>query len=56
MPTVREIVRKAEANGNRFESIVYEIVASEAFRMREGLSATETETPAQQVTLQTGGL
>jgi hypothetical protein len=41
MPTVRGIVRAAAADDYRFESIVYHIVTSDAFRMREGLSATE---------------
>ena len=34
MPTVRSIVRKAEEDDYRFESIVYNIVNSNAFRMR----------------------
>ena len=34
MPTVRSIVREAEANGNRFSSIVLGIVMSDAFQMR----------------------
>jgi len=54
MPTVRAIAREANANGNRFENIVYNIVSSDAFRMREAL--TSTVTPAEQVNLQTGGL
>ncbi|MDR2212991.1 MAG: DUF1592 domain-containing protein [Pseudomonadales bacterium] len=51
MPTVRAILRAAAADDYRFESIVYHIVTSDAFRLREGLSATDA--PA---TLQTGGL
>jgi mono/diheme cytochrome c family protein len=54
MPTVRGVVRAAAEDGNRFESIVYHVVTSEAFKRREGLSANDT--PEQQVTLQTGGL
>jgi hypothetical protein len=35
MPTVREIVRRAETDDFRFESIVLGIVSSDAFRKRE---------------------
>ncbi len=35
MPTVREIVRRAEADDSRFEAIVLGIVSSDAFRKRE---------------------
>jgi hypothetical protein len=34
MPTIRAIVRKAAANGNRFSSIVTGIVDSDAFQKR----------------------
>jgi mono/diheme cytochrome c family protein len=54
MPTVRGVVRAAAKDDYRFESIVYHVVTSDAFRAREGLSATDA--PARQVTLQTGGL
>ncbi len=36
MPTVRKIAGAAAKDGNRFESIVYNIVMSNAFEMREG--------------------
>jgi hypothetical protein len=39
MPTVRRIVRHAEADEYRFESIVRGIVSSDAFRMREAEGA-----------------
>ncbi|HWK54271.1 MAG TPA: DUF1592 domain-containing protein [Hyphomicrobiales bacterium] len=51
MPLVRDIVKAAAADDYRFESIVYHIVQSPAFRLREGLSTTENA-PAKQVTLQ----
>jgi hypothetical protein len=54
MPTVRGVVRAAAKDDNRFESIVYHVVTSDAFQRREGLNAGDT--PTQQVTLQTGGL
>jgi len=48
MPLVRRIVRQVEKEGNSFESIIYNIVSSEAFRMRESLlSATEAESNQQ---------
>jgi hypothetical protein len=51
MPTIRGIVRKAEADDYRFESIVYNIVDSPAFRM-QARSVSETgETNAQQASL-----
>ncbi len=34
MPTVRRIIREAAADNNRFESIVYGVVSSDAFRKR----------------------
>jgi hypothetical protein len=37
MPTVREIVRQAEDDNYRFESLVHGIVSSDAFRKRETL-------------------
>ena len=39
MPTVREIVRRAEADDSRFEAIVLGIVSSDAFRKREALAS-----------------
>jgi hypothetical protein len=39
MTTVRRIVRHAEADEYRFESIVRGIVSSDAFRMREAEGA-----------------
>lgn len=48
MPAVRRIVRDVAREGNSFESIVYNVVNSDAFRMREGmLSANETSGPQQ---------
>ncbi len=38
MPTVRAVVRRAEADDYRFESIVTAVVSSDAFRRREGWS------------------
>jgi hypothetical protein len=35
MPVVRGIVRQAEKDNFRFESIVFGVVTSDAFRMRE---------------------
>jgi len=42
MPLVRQIVRDVAEDGNRFESIVYNIVNSDAFRMRESLTSTDS--------------
>ena len=36
MPTVRRIVRQAAADDYRFKSIVLGVIASDAFRKREG--------------------
>ena len=48
MPAVRKIVRASEQDDYRFESIVFNIVSSDAFRMRESmLSASEAEKPQQ---------
>jgi len=41
MPTVRKIVRGAEANNYRFESIVLGIISSDAFRKREVPSVSQ---------------
>jgi hypothetical protein len=41
MPTVRAIVRRAQANGNRFSSLVLGIVNSDAFAKR--LKASKDE-------------
>ena len=44
MPMIRQIVREVAKDDYRFESIVYNIVNSDAFRMRESLlSANESE-------------
>ncbi|MES2605138.1 MAG: DUF1592 domain-containing protein, partial [Pseudomonadota bacterium] len=52
MPTARKIVDTAAEEGNTFESIVYNIVMSNAFQMRESyLSATPKEEPQQQAAL-----
>ena len=40
MPTVRAIVRRAEKDDYRFESIVLGIVSSDAFRKREAAGLT----------------
>lgn len=48
MPAVRKIVRASEQDDYRFESIVFNIVSSDAFRMRESmLSASEADKPQQ---------
>jgi hypothetical protein len=48
MPAVRKIVREAENDGYRFEAIVYNIVNSDAFRMRDSLlSVNESDSPQQ---------
>jgi len=48
MPAVRKIVRASEQDDYRFESIVFNIVSSDAFRMRESmLSASQADTPQQ---------
>jgi hypothetical protein len=41
MPTVRAIVREAEKDDYRFESIVLGIVESAAFRQREAVDARQ---------------
>jgi len=48
MPTVRRIVRDVAKEGNRFESIVYNIVSSDAFRMRSGMISANEATARQQ--------
>jgi len=39
MPMIRSIVRRADATGNRFSTLVTEIVGSDAFRMRVARTA-----------------
>ena len=51
MPAVREIVDKVAEDGNRFESIVYHIVQSNAFMMREQYSSSTGEASQQQASL-----
>lgn len=51
MPTVRRIVRDAEKDDYQFASIVYNIVSSDAFRMREGISGTNEGEAIQQASL-----
>jgi hypothetical protein len=51
MPTVRKIVRDVIADGNHFESIVYNIVTSEAFLQREHYSSSSEEANDQQAAL-----
>lgn len=48
MPTVRRIIDKSIAEGSQFEDIVYNVVTSNAFLMREGqISSTEDAAPQQ---------
>lgn len=47
MPTVRGIVDEAAKGDYRFESIVYEVVTSMPFQMREYISAAEEEAQQQ---------
>lgn len=48
MPTVRRIVREAKKDDYRFASLVYHVVSSDQFRMRDGmLSANEAGNPQQ---------
>ena len=48
MPVVRKIVRASEKDDYRFKSIIFNIVTSDAFRMRDNiLSASETENSQQ---------
>jgi hypothetical protein len=42
MPTVREIVRDAESNGNRMSSFILGVINSPAFRMAQTQSVTTT--------------
>ena len=52
MPTVRKIARAAAKDGNRFDAIVYNIVQSSAFEMREGvISGTDKAAVKQQASL-----
>jgi mono/diheme cytochrome c family protein len=48
MPTVRKIARAAAKDGNRFDSIVYNVVTSNAFGMREGVISGMDKTAAKQ--------
>ncbi len=51
MPAVRQIVQSAGEEDNRFEAIVYNIVMSNAFRMREQVTSSADEAPQQQAAL-----
>lgn len=51
MPAVRSIVRTAAKNDNRFESIVYNIVMSKAFQMRDNYLSSSSEASEQQASL-----
>jgi len=51
MPTVRAIVRKAAADDYRFESIVYNIVSSDAFRMQARSVSESIDENTQQAAL-----
>src|SRR5688572_18924867 len=48
MPMVREIVRRAEKDGYRFESIVRGVVETPAFREREAVDALQSSVAASQ--------
>jgi hypothetical protein len=50
MPAVRRIARQTVAEGGRFESLIYNVVMSDAFRMRENYSSS-AEASAQQASL-----
>jgi hypothetical protein len=48
MPTVRRIVKAAKKDDYRFASLVYNVVSTDAFRMRDGLlSASEADAKQQ---------
>jgi hypothetical protein len=51
MPTVRKIVRNAQAEDNRFESIVYNVVTSDVFLMRARYSGTNDANRDRQASL-----
>ncbi len=51
MPTIRGIVRKAEADDYRFDSIIYNIVSSPAFRMQARSLSETGEATKQQAAL-----
>jgi hypothetical protein len=51
MPSVRAIVRQTAEEGNQFEDLVYNIVTSNAFLMREQLTETAPAEGAQQASL-----
>ncbi len=50
MPSVRRIARQTMAEGSRFETLVYNVVMSDAFRMREHYSSS-AEASEQQASL-----
>jgi hypothetical protein len=51
MPTIRKIVRNAAQDDYTFKSIIYNIVTSDFFRMRENVSSTEETANPQQAQL-----
>lgn len=51
MPAIRKIVKAAEQNDYRFESLVYNIVMSNAFQMRDNLISSSTDAAGQQASL-----
>ena len=51
MPAVRAIVRETAEDGNQFEDLVYNIVTSNAFLMREQLTDATSAEGAQQASL-----
>lgn len=51
MPAIRQIVREAAKDDYRFESIVFQVVSSDAFRMREGSITSTSEGTLQQASL-----
>ncbi len=51
MPAVRQIVRAAAEEGNRFETLVYNIVRSNAFLMREQVTEAQAAEGQEQASL-----
>jgi hypothetical protein len=51
MPAVRQIVRAAAAEDNRFEALVYNIVRSNAFLMREQVTEADSADRQEQASL-----
>jgi hypothetical protein len=51
MPTVRSIVRATAEEGNRFEALVYNVVSSKAFLMREQVTEATQASSQEQASL-----